>query len=551
MRENARLIHEAMVARGFTRDRSVTKAIAFSGSLRPNGTEVAVEILFPDATLSRLPKLRLLDRGKQFADVVAHIEDNDRVCFAQEIEMQLDPHAVEASVVRCLAAMTGTLARMLTTDLSAEVAEEFPQHWRGDAHVYVAEAWPKTGNAKLMRLKRDHDAIMILGRDGASLTRFGATAEQKKSGEKEGLPIRVIRTKNRLTFKKPFIQPATLAELLQWAASVEHGLDRQISGALADQPIGSLRVFLAAENGVVGAIATPPPHLLQAQQRNSFIPYLIAHHADKIPISRITGERADEGFVIGRNPAGRPSLAGKRIAIIGLGTIGGHLSKLIAQAGAGMGEGMLLLLDQQTFSPGNVGRHILGLAAVGLEKAGACSDLLRVTYPGINVRPIVGDALAYLDELGRCDLILDATGDHPTSISVNQYFVELAKSGKSTPSRLHVWLEGNGVAARAMAVDAGSACLDCLIQTDGKERFPVLRPDHPAAVTPADCGEGAYFAYGPGASPIAAGLAVQMALESAVGTITPHLRTIRIVEAATFQTKDQNPTKLAGCRACA
>jgi hypothetical protein len=96
---------------------------------------------------------------------------------------------------------------------------------------------------------------------------------------------------------------------------------------------------------------------------------------------------------------------------------------------------------------------------------------------------------------------------------INEHLIRLTKIGKSAPARPHVWLEGNGVAARALLVDDPAfAYLDCLNQADGSERFCVIRSEHPAALTPANCGEGAYFAYGPGLSGIAAGLAVQMAL---------------------------------------
>lgn len=551
MNENARLIHETMVALGFERDRSSRRGLLFRGILRPNNIPVDVEVLFQGDTLSRLPKLRLVDRAKQFAEVVAHIEDEDRVCYAQEIEMELDPLHPEASVIKSVRIMTNALGRMLTQDLSAEIEAEFPQHWRGEHHVFVADEWSKSGDAFLFPIKRPGDVLLVLGKNDASLNRFGATPSQKAQVKSESAPVRVIRMKNRLTFKRPFVQPTNLDEFLKWAASVEFDLDARIVSGLAEQPLIGMRVFLSASNGFVGALVTPPPHLVKAQQTKGFGRYLIQHSADKIPITRLTGERADERFVIDRNLGGKPGLDNKRIAIVGMGTIGGHLAKLLAQVGAGFGGGFLWLIDQQIFSPGNVGRHILGLPAIGLFKASACCDLLKGFYPGINAQSISDDVLRHLDQLERCDLVLDATGDQPVSTVINKHFVELAKSNKPVPARLHVWLEGNGVAARAMLVDHESACLDCLVQADGSQRYRVLRPEHPAAITPANCGEGAYFAYGPGPSSVAAGLAVQAALDWTAGTLSPRLRTMRIDETATFRTKDQNPSKLVGCRSCA
>jgi hypothetical protein len=70
-------------------------------------------------------------------------------------------------------------------------------------------------------------------------------------------------------------------------------------------------------------------------------------------------------------------------------------------------------------------------------------------------------------------------------------------------------------------------------------------------MTPANCGEGAYFAYGVGAPAIAGGLAIQMSLDWIKGRPSPRFRTIRIVEDATFAVKDANVTRLEGCPVCA
>ncbi len=551
MDDNARVIHETMVVLGFERDRTQTRGLKFKGVLRPNNTSVEVEVLFTDATLTRIPRLFLVDRAKQFSEIVAHIEDDDRVCYAQDIEMQLDPFRPDVSVTRCVNAMTEALARMLTQDLSEEIAIEFPQHWRGD-RFYIAEEWPKSGEARLLQVEREQDLLSVIGKGEDSLNRFGMTATQKAQVWRNAPRAWVIRVKNPLTFKRPFVQPSTLDELLKWAASVEFDLDTKITNGLAERRLSSMCVILAAQNGTVGAIAKPPPGLVKAQQTKGFGRYLIQHFADKIPITRLTGERADERFVIERNLGGKPGLDKKRIVLVGLGTIGGQLAKLFAQAGAGFGGGYLSLMDQQLFSPGNVGRHVLGLRSIGLSKASECCALLKATYPGINAQPTNDDALRHLDELARYDLVVDATGDQPVSRAINAHLVGLRRAGKVAPAHLHVWLEGNGVAARALLVDDPAfGCLDCLTQADGKERFRVLQPEHPAALVPANCGEGAYFAYGPGPSGIASGMGVQMALDWVAGTPSPRLRTIRINETATFQTKDQNLTKLAGCRVCA
>lgn len=545
--ENARLIHGAMVARGFERDRSKTSGLWFKGQVSVQGRPVRVAVQFSDATLSKLPKLVLLDDPKTFP-TVAHMEAGDRICYARDIDVQLDPLKPEQSVQWALDFMVQALADMLHKDLTRDIAAEFPQHWLSDHEVLVLDVWPKSGTGQLFQLPKTNiyalaaapEALERLGLDNGEIAKLKQTAPK--------LPV--LRVKRQLDFKPGVRRPTNLAELLAWAATQEFGLDQRITDALDGQTVNALALMIAGDNGVVGFIGSARPAISKAQKTTGFTKYIIQHQAGAIPIQRLGGQRADQNFVIERNLAGKPSLVGKRIGLIGFGTIGSHLSKLLGQAGAGFDGGTLSIFDEQDLSPGNVGRHLLGLADVSLNKAVAGRDFLTKLYPGIRVEGIAGDALASADALTRYDLIIDATGDFPVSINLAS-LVHLARSNQQSSTEiLHIWLEGNGVAARALLNNGQGACRNCLKTLDGKERYALLRPEHPAAITPANCGEGAFFAYGPGASVIAAGLAVQMALDWVAGATGPNMRTIRIDETATFGSKNQNPPRLEGCRVC-
>jgi molybdopterin/thiamine biosynthesis adenylyltransferase len=550
MQENVGRIFEAMVASGFTQDRRCTKGMLFRGNLRVHHLEIAVEILFQDASFSRLPKLRLVDPPSELQMVIGHLDDEGFVCYAQEIELQLDPYLPREEVARCLNAMAHGLFRMLRDDLSKDIEQEFPQHWLGEIRVHVAEQWTKSGDAFLFTVKRPPGEILVLGRDRSCLRRFTGDPREQSRSERTARKVRVVRVGKPLTFAKGFSQPKSVHELLKWAGSIEAELDGKILGAFEKQPFEAMHVFLAAPNGLVGAVATPSTGLVNAQKTAGFVRYAITQQADRIQVTRITGYPADEQFVIDRNLAGQQSLAGKKICIVGLGTIGSHVSKLACQAGAGHLGGLLMLVDYQYLTAGNVGRHLLGLEFLNVPKVVGCRDFLKTIYPSANVRILNESVLRNLDVIADYDLIIDATGDEPTSTNINHHFVRHSKSGSHTSERLHVWLEGNGVAARAMFVGSGGACLECL-NHGGGERFPTIRQGHVAEITPAHCGEGAYFAYGPAAPAIAAGLAIQMALDWAKGEPSPRLRTIRIIESATRATKDQNPPPLSGCRCCA
>jgi molybdopterin/thiamine biosynthesis adenylyltransferase len=549
----AQAIHAAMTAAGFTRDRSISAAMRFVGALQAAGRPIAVAVEFPDDSLTEPPRLQLLNRGRDLPNALAHIEDENRVCYVQQPELLLDPHEPAKAVSSCLAIMARSLDRLARLDLSDEIAREFPQSWRPEVWVYVDTVWRSFTNAFMYVLERGSNSRFVLAENSEALARYTREPKGVADAKKTAKPVTIIPVTADLTFRAPHRPPTNLAETLAWGASLQPGLDATIREALAKQDPDHLTFFLSAPNGTVGARLILPPALRQAIQRpRQFLPRLLNARSHEIPIMRMSGTRADADFLYDRNLAGQPSLAGNRVVLVGLGTIGGYLGKFLVQSGAGHKGGQITFVDKQSFTPGNVGRHLLGLASTGRNKAEACRDFLAALYPDNDITAVADDAWRHLDALSRYHLLIDATGDEAVSFNLNRHFVGLRVAGRPAPNCLHIWLKGNGVATQALLVDTPtSACFRCLRQLNGSERYPVLKADHPAHLTPANCGEGAYFAYGVGASVIAAGLAAQMSLDWARAQPAPRFRTLRVVQDATMSVKDQNPQRLEGCPACA
>jgi molybdopterin/thiamine biosynthesis adenylyltransferase len=142
--------------------------------------------------------------------------------------------------------------------------------------------------------------------------------------------------------------------------------------------------------------------------RKQFLEKQIAKSLDSIGLERMTGIRSDLQNIVQRNLLGQPSLAGKKISLIGAGTIGGNLGRLLVQSGAGCGEDFAIY-DNDKFRPGNLGRHVLGFADLDRPKVEAMADLLRRFHPDVQIRSFTCNALDEWDALERSDLIIDAT----------------------------------------------------------------------------------------------------------------------------------------------
>jgi molybdopterin/thiamine biosynthesis adenylyltransferase len=539
-----------MVARAFARDRKRTGVLWFSGQLEIRGRPVSVAVEFPDRQLTRIPRLYLRSRTKEFSEAVAHIECEDRVCYARDEELLLDPLNPKPSVALCMAKMVEALDRIDRYDLSNEIESEFPQHWLG-SRVYVDISDANCQRAWLYKLHA-REQILLITDTLSPLRRLGYSKREAKDLEKRRSPIFVLTVDTPLTFSRGHRAPTTLDDLLRWLSSVGNNLpNRLLDGVTPNWPSG-MQFLLRGPNGSVGARLILPPLLNQSVQRAAFLKRALPRWANEIELERISGSPIDAKFLYQRNMEHRLNLSGKRIALIGLGTIGGFLAKFLAQSGGGIADGQLLFFDNQNVEPGNVGRHFLGPAYIGKNKARGVKEELERNYTDCRINVYDRNVLERVDDLLACDLVIDATGERALSDVLNKEFVDARRHEKSNAAVLFVWLVGNGVAAQCLLVDSIEVgCFRCLrLDETSDERFRLLRPDHTVAVTPATCGEGAYFAYGVGAPAMASGLAIQLCLDWVNGQPSPRFRTIRINREATFEIKDSDITARQRCPAC-
>ena len=189
-------------------------------------------------------------------------------------------------------------------------------------------------------------------------------------------------------------------------------------------------------------------------------------------VTRIEVERADHRWIHGRDQDPRQQrLRRSRVAMLGCGSVGGSLARLLAQAGVGD----LLLVDPDTMDWPNVGRHELGAASVKRAKARELAREIERAYPHLGEiswrQDRVGPkAQALVEELASCELIVSTMGNWAGENFLN----DVQQESNDFPAVLYGWLEPNAAAAHAVFVCAGGggACLRCGLNDKGQ---PTLR----------------------------------------------------------------------------
>jgi molybdopterin/thiamine biosynthesis adenylyltransferase len=249
--------------------------------------------------------------------------------------------------------------------------------------------------------------------------------------------------------------------------------------------------------------------------------------------------RLDDKYLIERNIPGQATFSGKRIGLIGCGTIGGFLAEMLVKAGAGSGGGEIRLIDNDELMPQNLGRHRLGFNHLFEQKAHALADELKISMPSLNVLALTFDAKEA--DLKRLDLIIDATGEE----SLGHW---LAKA--TSAPLLHVWIEGAGVAVRSLLrLHSRQGCYRCL--TDDNRHGALLSVLN--GVAPVFVGqgcEGLYVPFPASVSIQAAALGLDAALAWVGDQPWPSLSTRLTDQNFELATPSCSLLPRSGCPAC-
>ena len=160
-------------------------------------------------------------------------------------------------------------------------------------------------------------------------------------------------------------------------------------------------------------------------------------------------------------------LAASRVAIVGVGALGGVQAELLCRAGVGF----IRIIDKDIVDLKNLHRQILYSekdVAERMSKVEAARDHLR----GINSDVVIEEADTFLDSgnaealLTDVDLVMDATDNMETRYLINEVCVK-----HGIP-----WIYGGAVETEGMTMNVvpGGPCLSCMtgrnIFADGGER---------------------------------------------------------------------------------
>ncbi len=245
---------------------------------------------------------------------------------------------------------------------------------------------------------------------------------------------------------------------------------------------------------------------------------------------RLKVKRADSSWIHGRDVDPKAQLlAQKKIAIIGIGSVGSFVAELLAASGVGS----LTLVDNETLTFANAGRHLLGVDSEGTYKFQGVAQLLQKRFPHHSITGVVSDGQLFLRESAShnqsYDLILSLAEDWEFDCFLNdQYLSPLSASFKHI---VFGWTEPHAVAGHAVLLTGGNGCFLCHFQEDGLPKLKIAQWTQETMFSEPACG-GTFQPYGPVEIMAINSMIASPAIDSLLGKASSNLHRVYVSDEA-------------------
>lgn len=509
--------------------------LKLQGNLKTSTSDYVCELQI-DTKFIELPRIRLLHRPEGLGRLVPHLGSNGHLCYLTKDSVVIDIFDPVGQTLACLQRAAQVLDKVLKGEMIEDLEDEFYVYWGGSLCLLDMQD-QLLGNKKTLGVSAQGNIHIVVTDD-----EFRTNRKLQSLGcEITSLTLQTYRIRTNAK-PRPNITtwpPKTVGELLSWQGLLDTRCRRNIERRLE-------KSMKAKANGVLIIVESP---LLTYGFSVLFKRELIVGGVDRFSRSYLYAQevipmsvlRIDDRYMAQRNVPGLQTLAGKRIVLIGCGTIGGYLAEMLVKAGAGTSGGELTLLDFDSLLPQNIGRHRLGFSSLFKNKAIGLGEEISFSAPGAAVRVLPVDVKKA--QLGKADLLIDATGEESLGHWLCARYLPIFPM-------LTVWIEGPGTAVRALLrTKTDGACYRCLCDANRKGLLSAVVGGVPAIMAGQGC-EGLYVPFPASVSVQAAALASEMALGWVNGEITPALRTRLTDYKFQLATPDCDPPRMGGCPAC-
>lgn len=454
-----------------------------------------------------------------------HVEKDHILCLAPN-SFEVNPAAPAAGVAFLLGEAEQAVNDLAAGKCDGDFRDEFLSYWHWASHsgtriVSLLRPEPPTRSVVLWRGKH----FYLVGETADQLRAWLANRYGKLPEDVDTVPA-ILTWFGEAPLPRDYPETAGALRSLVIERDVE--AEELLAGLIRNQPDKTV-VFLGVEtvNGpALASVLVSAPNAQKYGPRDpvakGFRPGTVPEH---IMLARYFGgqsvvrrsiERADAGWIHGRGQDTRAQrLTGKNVVIVGCGSLGAPIAISLAQSGVGG----LTLVDFDTVSWANIGRHPLGAGSVDREKARALAEKLRVDFPHATFKFLNVDVdttvRKHAEVLEKADLIIAATGSWAAESRLDAWRTSV---GRKVPV-LYTWMEAHAAAGHAVLFAGEGASLQDGFDGTGLPNFRVTDWPKGAQVLQEPACGAVYQPYGPLEVGFICNVASELALESLLGEV--------------------------------
>lgn len=527
----------ALKRRGFTYQRRTPKNwLQFSGQLTAAGSRHEVELKL-SPTLDLIPSIRLLSRAYD-PRLLPHLSPDGGLCYIAQGSYIFDWFNAPAQTIACVDRAEKILDDVLSDRLTEDLVDEFFVHWEPTRHCIYDFDQHRFNLGQVMAYAHGNgeDAIAYITDDKERALKKCSILGWKRPEQQISLVS--VKSRARPIPDQTTWPPNSVSSVLIWLCKLDNRCARAVDNLLlkAYKSKSPMALVVIESPGVPYAFIV---NFVRATNRSKLKTYRPALY--QLPIHRAKVHRLDEHYMATRNLPGEKSLAGRKISLVGCGTVGGYLAEMLVKAGAGTSGGLLTLIDNDTLGPQNIGRHRLGFSSLFKKKAEQLKVELQRGHPSAMIEVIIEDARSV--SFDDTELIIDATGEQ----ALTEW---LTWKLSNTVPILACWVEGAGLAVRGiLKAELDHACSRCISSNPKSNAFRIF-VDTPEMVLKGHGCEDLYVPFPASASVQAAALAMEMTQSWSDKVDGPTLRTRVLNSNLSVHFTDGTPPRMEGCPAC-
>lgn len=447
---------------------------AWKGSIRCEGTETIIIVAFPLGFPDELPKIYLT---KDFQHLpIPHVDINRFVCTFDTENVDFFSEHPKGLTLQSIEKARRIIGDGIAGRNQLDFKQEFLAYWNTEASPLTLHSILIPGNSMAevsqARVKSSNKEItFLIGSNRDDIIQYARRLDPKSviTDLKTCLylPLPISPT-------PPF--PKTNRDIFLFLRNIDPKLENSLLKFLLKNSYVGTVIASVREGGNVGFIgwlhlAPKKSLMVKGFRPGNISPSVFEQRTAALDITRYPVERIDAERLQRRIGNLGVAMKGKRICIVGVGSIGSNLAFDLAKAGVEN----LILVDPENLKPENVARHLCGMSETGSPKVQGVKRRIEQHLPHIRVEAHAKSLHQVLhddpEELVGSDLIISATGVTAVERRLNQ----IQQDTSDSPPILYTWVEPYGVAAHAILIAPGSSsgCFECCLSDDLNNKFSV------------------------------------------------------------------------------